>query len=316
MSEAQVILNDNQLVFMFSGQGSQKVGMGNDLSCSKVTREVLECASDVFGFDIAQLMAEGPQEKLDETLFAQPAIVAHSLALYRLLEERDIAPAACLGFSLGQVSALYASGMLGLEQALRFAKRRSEIMSEAATLTNGAMCALLGADEESVKALCEKCADGEVLVPANFNCPGQIVISGTVDAIARAKAVWESEKKRAMMLATSGAFHSPLMTEAAQELKAYLEAVEFASPKIPLICNVDARPLAVAEAAEHLSAHLTNPVRFTQSVQMLESAGADQFVEVGIGGVLIGLVKRINKSTERMLIQSVEDGELFAGNER
>lgn len=316
MSEAHMTLSNDRPIVLFSGQGSQKVGMGNDLDSSEVTRGVLECASDIFGFDVAQLLADGPQEKLDETLFAQPAIVTLSLALYRLMEERGSLPAACLGFSLGQVSALYASGMLDLEQTFRFAKRRSEIMSEAALSTKGAMCALLGADEESVEALCEECADGEVLVPANFNCPGQIVISGTVDAIARAKATWESEKKRAMMLATSGAFHSPLMADAAQELKAYLDNVEFASPKIPLICNVDARPLAASEAAEHLSAHLISPVRFMQSVQMLEGAGAERFVEVGVGGVLIGLVKRINKSTERTLIQSVEDEKLFAENER
>ena len=316
MSEVKVTLDNQKPIFMFSGQGSQKVSMGNDLNGSRVAQEVLECASDIFKFDVFEVMTKGPQEKLDETRYAQPAIVALSLALCRLLEEQNITPAACLGFSLGQVSALYASRMLTLEQTFHLAKRRSEIMSEAATATKGAMCALLGADEESVKVLCEECSHGEVLVPANYNCPGQIVISGTVEAIERAKAVWESQKKRAMMLATSGAFHSPLMSEAALKFKVYLGGVDFAAPEMPLICNTDARPLMASDAPDHLAAHLTCPVNFMQSIALLKNSGATQFVEVGIGGVLLGLMKRIDKSTERTLIQSVEDVQLFAHNER
>lgn len=217
---------------------------------------------------------------------------------------------------MGQVSALYASGMLTLEQTFRFAKRRSEVMAEAAESTRGAMCALLGADEESADALCEECAQDGVLVPANYNCPGQIVISGTAEAIERAKASWEAQKKRAVMLATSGAFHSPLMADAAEKLKAYLDQVEFAEPSVPLICNVDAKPLSAAKAPEHLAAHLTHPVRFSQSVRLLVDAGAKRFVEAGIGGVLVGLVKRIDKDTERTMIESAENARSFIRERR
>lgn len=313
---APVSIDTEKPVLMFSGQGSQKVGIGNDTRGVPSAREVFEAAADSFGFDVFRLISEGPQETLNETRYAQPAVVTLSLALYRILEEHGIEPAACLGFSLGQVSALYASGMLTLEQTFRFAKRRSEVMAEAAESTRGAMCALLGADEESADALCGECSQGEVLVPANYNCPGQIVISGTVEAIERAKTAWEAQRKRAVMLATSGAFHSPLMAEAAEELKAYLEQVEFVEPTVPLICNVDAKPLSAVEAPEHLAAHLTRPVRFMQSAQLLVDAGAKRFVEVGIGTVLVGLVKRIDKSIERTMIESAENAQSFIQERR
>lgn len=289
-------------VFMFSGQGSQKVGMGVDLKDEPRAQEVFACASDLFGFDVQAIMAQGPEETLNDTRYAQAVIVSMSLALVSMLEERGVEPSAVLGFSLGQISALYASRLLSLEETLTFARFRSQAMAQAAEVCPGAMCALLGAEEEAVKQLCEEASQGEVLVPANFNCPGQIVISGTVEAIDRAQQAWTEQKKRSARLATSGAFHSPLMQQAADEVLEYLNSITFKEPQVPLICNLDARPLTATDAAEHLSLHLTHPVLFQQSAGYLMDNGATTFAEVGFGGVLVGLMKRIDKSTTRILI--------------
>lgn len=288
---------------MFSGQGSQKPGMGGDLLAVKEVGEVFACASDVLGYDVADLVLNAEPDELNDTRNAQPALCVLSVAVARALMARGAEPAAVLGFSLGQVSALAVSGMLSDEATFAFVKVRSELMAEAAAAHPGAMSALLKADEESVAALCERCAEGEVLVPANFNCPGQIVVAGAPAAVARAEAAWAEAGKRSSRLATSGAFHSPLMAEAAAGLAAYLEDVEFSEPRIPLICNVAAAPLSAAEARDHLVRHLTSPVRFQQSVEALAGAGADTFVEVGFGGVLANLVKRIDKSATRACVQ-------------
>ena len=172
-------------VWMFSGQGAQKPGMGAGVAGDPAAREVYECASDHFGFDVARTSLEASQEELNETKRAQACMVALSVGLARALEARGHEPSAVLGFSLGQVSALAVSGMLSLEESMRFAAFRAEAMSRAAANGAGAMCALLGADEEAAAKLCDACADGDVLVPANYNCPGQIVISGSEAAIAR-----------------------------------------------------------------------------------------------------------------------------------
>ena len=208
-----------------------------------------------------------------------------------------------LGFSLGQVSALAVSGMLTDEATFALVKVRSQLMAEAAAAHPGAMSALLKADEDGVQALCEQCAEGDVLVPANFNCPGQIVIAGTPAAVERAEAAWAEAGKRSSRLATSGAFHSPLMASAAEGMAAYLESVEFSEARVPLVCNVTARPLSAADARENLVRHLTSPVRFDASVAALAAAGADTFVEVGFGGVLANLVKRIDKTATRACVQ-------------
>lgn len=290
-------------VFLCSGQGSQKPGMGTDLMDLPEVAKVFACASDVMGFDVADLVAHADVDELNDTRNAQPALCALSVAVARALMARGVEPAAVLGFSLGQVSALAISGMLTDEDTFAFVKARAALMAEAAAEHPGAMSALLKADEESVTVLCDECAEGEVLVPANFNCPGQIVIAGAPAAIERAEAAWATSGKRFSRLATSGAFHSPLMASAAEGMAAYLERVSFVEARIPLICNVTAEPLAAAEAREHLVRHLTSPVRFDASVSALTSAGADTFVEVGFGGVLANLVKRIDKTVARSCVQ-------------
>ena len=228
-----------------------------------------------------------------------------SVGIARALMARGAVPAAVLGFSLGQVSALAVSGMLSEEETYRFVKVRAEFMAEASSAHAGVMSALLKADDEAVRAVCESCAQGDVLVPANYNSPGQIVISGTPDAVARAEEAWAAEGKRFARLATSGAFHSPLMADAAEKLAEYLAGVEFSEPVIPLICNVDASPLSAACAREHLAEHLTHPVRFQQSVETLEEQGHTTFWEVGFGGVLENLVKRIDRKASRACVQDL-----------
>ena len=288
---------------MFSGQGSQKPGMGADLFAVEEVRATFACASDVLGFDVADLVLNAELEKLNDTRNAQPALCALSVAVARALMARGVQPAAVLGFSLGQVSALAVSGMLGDEATFALVKARSELMAEAAAAHPGAMSALLKADEDAVQALCDECAEDDVLVPANFNCPGQIVVAGTPEAVERAEAAWAAAGKRSSRLATSGAFHSPLMASAAEGMAAYLESVEFSEPRVPLICNVTAAPLSAADARESLVRHLTSPVRFDASVVALAAAGADTFVEVGFGGVLANLVKRIDKTATRACVQ-------------
>ena len=290
-------------VFMFSGQGAQKPGMGADLLDIPEVKGTFSCASDVLGYDVADLVLNADPDELNDTRNAQPALCVLSVGIARALMARGVQPAAVLGFSLGQVSALAVSGMLSDEATFALVKARSELMAEAAAAHPGVMSALLKADEDGVAALCEQCAEGEVLVPANFNCPGQIVIAGAPAAVERAEAAWAEAGKRSSRLATSGAFHSPLMADAAAGLAAYLDNVEFSEARIPLVCNVTAAPLSAADARENLVRHLTSPVRFDASVAALTAAGADMFVEVGFGGVLANLVKRIDKTATRACVQ-------------
>lgn len=298
-------------VFMFSGQGAQKPGMGESLFRVPEVKVVFDCASDVLGYDVAALMTSAPAEKLNDTRYAQPATCALSVGIASALQARGVQPQAVLGFSLGQVSALAVSGMLTYEETFSFVAERARLMAQAAAERPGVMSALLKADGESVEQLCEECAQGQVLVPANFNCPGQIVISGELAAVERAEAAWEAAGKRYARLATSGAFHSPLMQSAADELDAYLAEVDFKQPSVPLICNTDAQPLSAETARRHLVDHLTHPVRFEQSVQSLVDQGAAVFAEVGFGGVLSNLVKRIDRKAARPCIQDAASFDAF-----
>ena len=290
-------------VFMCSGQGSQKPGMGADLLDIPEVAQVFSCASDVFGFDAAALVAHAPAVELDDTRKAQAAVCTLSVAIARALMAHGARPTALLGFSLGQIGALALAGMVSDEVAFSIVRERSGFMAEAARENPGAMSALLKADDESVAALCAECARGDVLVPANYNCPGQIVVSGTVAAVSRAEEVWAARGGRFSRLAASGAFHSPLMEPAVAPFSAFIESVRFEEPEVPLICNVDARPLSAADAPAHLAAHLTHPVRFSASVEFLIRAGACEFVETGFGGVLANLVRRIDKNTVRACVQ-------------
>ncbi len=289
-------------VALFSGQGAQKPGMGADVQDIPTVADTYACASDTFGFDVCA-MSQGSAEALNTTTNAQAALVTLSVALTSVLEEYALRPQAALGFSLGQVSALYATGMLDQEDTFRVAKARAEAMERATHAFPGAMCALIGADETAAQSLCERCAQEGVLVVANYNCPGQIVISGSSDAVDRAQRLWADEGGRAVILATAGAFHSPLMQQAADDLAAYLETVTFKEPGIPLICNTDASALGVHDVRERLVRHLTHPVYFQQSVEALCSTGSTCFMEIGFGGTLVAFLRKIDKTLQRGTIQ-------------
>lgn len=308
------------IVFMASGQGSQKPGMGASLLAVPEVAETFACASDVLGKDIAALItAQVPEtaeaaEALNETRNAQAAIATLSIGIGRALQARGIEPAVLLGFSLGQISALALASMVSLEDAFRIIDVRSSLMNEAAQAKPGAMSALLKADPDAVAALCEACAQDQVLVPANYNSPGQIVISGEVDAITRAEEAWKAQGGRASRLATQGAFHSPLMQPAAVQFAEFLQTVDFADPQIPVLCNTDANYLDKQTIRQRLADHLTHPVLFDQSVQKLRGEGYGVFAEIGFGGVLQGLVKRIDKDATRFCIQDEASMEEFVAS--
>ena len=298
-------------VFLLSGQGAQRPGMGADLMGVAEVAAAFECASDVLGYDLAALVRDAAPEELNRTRVAQPALCALSVGLTRALQARGVAPAAVLGFSLGQAGALAVSGMLSDEAVFALVDVRAHLMDEAAREHPGAMSALLRAESDEVAALCAECAQGEVLVAANFNAPGQIVVSGAPGAVERAEVAWAARGRRSARLATSGAFHSPLMAPAAEQLGEYLQGVEFAEPRVPLICNTDARPMDAATARGRLTRHLTSPVLFQQSIEGLSAHGARAYVEVGFGGVLTNLVRRIDRGAARALVQDRESFEAY-----
>lgn len=295
-----------QLAFLCSGQGSQKPGMGADLLDIPEVAATFDRASEVFGHDIAKLCrAESDEEAaaLNDTRNAQAAIATLSIGIGRALMAHGVIPASLVGFSLGQVSALALSGMLTDDQAFALIAERSRIMGEVADANPGCMTALLKGTPEEVEAACAEAAQGDVLAPANYNSPAQVVVAGTVEAIERVEAAWKEAGKRASRLATSGAFHSPLMKAAREPFRNYLETVKFQEPAITVICNTDASPLDASTVRERLVDHLTNPVRFQQSIELLEGRGVNAYVEVGFGGVLANLVKRCAPSAARLCVQ-------------
>lgn len=287
--------------------------MGADLLDVAEVGETVALASEVLGYDVADLLRNAPAEKLNDTLYAQPATCVLSVGIARALMARGVAPQAVLGFSLGQVSALAVSGMLTDAETFALVAKRAELMARSAKDRPGVMSALLKATPEEVERICDEAACGQVLVAANFNSPGQIVISGEVEAVERAEEAWAAAGKRFARLATSGAFHSPLMHKAAEGLDAYLSGVTFKEPVIPVICNTDACEMDAESARARLVAHLTHPVLFQQSVEKLSGQGIDCFAEVGFGGVLSNLVKRIERGACRPCVQDRESFDAFVG---
>lgn len=296
-------------VWMCSGQGAQKVGMGADLIDIPEVREVFERASDVLEVDLIHLVKEGTEEEINDSFNAQALTMVLSVAIGKALLAQGKKPDALIGFSLGQISALALADIVSLDDAFRLLKVRAEAMAEACTMREGAMLALLGATHEDAEAVCEACAQGDVLLPANYNCPGQVVISGDVAAIDRAEEHWKGLKKKCARLNTAGAFHSPLMQPAADALAAYFESEDapaFAESDITIICNTDAQPFLVDEAADRLSAQVISPVCFQQGVESLMEQGENEFVEIGYGGVLWTMMKRISKEVDRKRVGTRE----------
>ena len=288
--------------FVFPGQGAQFVGMGKDLyEGSAEAKEMFEKANDILGFRITDLMFDGTEDDLKQTKVTQPAVFLHSVILAKTLGE-EFKPAMVAGHSLGEFSALTAAGALKFEDALKLVSARARAMQKACEIKPSTMAAVLALPDEKVEEICNG-IDG-VVVAANYNCPGQVVISGEVEAVnAACEAAKAAGAKRALVLKVGGGFHSPMMEPARQELAEAIAATEFSTPVCPVYQNVDARPHTdPEEIKQNLIAQLTAPVRWTQSVQNMIADGADHFIELGPGAVLQGLVKKINKemTTEGM----------------
>ena len=282
--------------YVFPGQGAQFVGMGKDLYDNNAeARALFEKANEILGFSITDLMFAGTDEDLRQTAVTQPAIFIHSVLLAKSLGA-DFQPDMVAGHSLGEFSALVAAGALSFEDGLRLVAARARAMQKACELTESTMAAVLALPDEKVEEICAG-IEGTV-VCANYNCPGQLVISGEVAAIdAACEALKEAGAKRALKLKVGGAFHSPCMEPARAELAAAIEATEFHTPVCPVFQNVDALPHTdPAEIKANLVAQLTAPVRWTQSVRNMIADGATEFVELGPGKVLQGLVAKIDPS--------------------
>lgn len=282
------------LALLFPGQGSQYVGMGKTLAeAYPVARETFEEADSILGFSLSALMAEGPDDALTATKNAQPAILAHSVAALRVAEERLGSVTVAAGHSLGEFSAHVAAGTLPFREALEAVRLRGELMYRTGSERPGIMAAVLGLDDAALENVCAR-VDAGICVPANFNSPGQIVISGDVAGVEQGmELAKDAGAKRVIPLNVSGAFHSPLMEPAALGLREHLHGIDFADPAYPVVSNVTARLVTSGSAARGLLVdQLTSPVRWAESVAAMVEAGADRFVEVGPGSVLSGLNRR------------------------
>ena len=290
--------------FVFPGQGAQFVGMGKDLyENNPVAKEMFDKANEILGFNITDLMLNGTDEDLRQTKVTQPAIFLHSVILAKTMGD-DFNPDMVAGHSLGEFSALVAAGALSFEDGLRLVSARAQAMQKACEKTPSTMAAVLALPDAKVEELCASVTEG-VVVPANYNCPGQIVISGSIEGVDAACAkMLEAGTKRALKLKVGGAFHSPLMEPARAELADAIAHTDFHAPKCPVYQNVNAEPQTDPETIKkNLIAQLTAPVRWTQTIQNMIAAGADTFVEVGPGAVLQGLVKKISSEVATSGIQ-------------
>ena len=296
-----------KLAFIFPGQGSQRAGMGKELAEQfPAARAVFDQADQALGFPLSKLCFEGPEEDLKLTANTQPAILTTSVAAYRALEEKGIAPDYVAGHSLGEYSALVASGCLSFPEAVVTVRNRGTYMQEAVPAGQGAMAALLGLPLPEVQQVCEQAAQGQVVVPANLNSPGQIVSSGHKEAVERAAAAAkDAGAKRAVLLPVSAPFHSSLLQPAAARLESDFQRIRFGGLSIPLVTNVDAEVIETPQAArDALLRQVPAPVRWEESMRKLMELGCDCFIEVGPGKVLAGLLRQIDRSVRAL---SVED---------
>ena len=296
----------NMKAYVFPGQGAQFVGMGKDLyENSELAKELFEKANEILGFRITDLMFEGTDEDLRQTKVTQPAIFLHSVILAKTLGD-DFKPEMVAGHSLGEFSALVANGALSFEDGLKLVSQRAMAMQKACEVEPSTMAAIIGLDDETVEKVCAEIE--EVVVPANFNCPGQLVISGSMKGIEIAcEKLKEAGAKRALPLKVGGAFHSPLMEPARVELEEAIENTKFSTPACPVYQNVNAKPVTdPSEIKKNLVAQLTAPVRFTQTMVNMIADGASSFTEVGPGKVIQGLVKKVDRKMETAGIDSYQ----------
>ncbi|MDR2733290.1 MAG: ACP S-malonyltransferase [Spirochaetota bacterium] len=286
------------VAFVFPGQGAQSVGMAQDIyDAFPEAREAFQTASRVLGYSVQELCFEGPEEKLRDTRFAQPALVTVSTAILRVLEASAILPDACAGHSLGEYAALVAAGKLSFEEALLLVAKRGELMAEADPQHIGAMTAIMGLSGEDIDAIIRDAAQGRVLAAANYNCPGQIVLSGDKNAIADAEALANTRgATNVVRLEVSGPFHSPLMRSAADAFLQYLQSARFVEGHAKVVSNVTASWYTQDEMALLLQKQIYSSVRWEDSIRFLAASGASRFIEVGPGKVIRGLMRRIDKT--------------------
>jgi [acyl-carrier-protein] S-malonyltransferase len=296
-----------QVAFLFPGQGSQASGMGQKLALEyPEAQQAFEEADQALGFPLSQLCFEGPDEELKKTENTQPALLAVSIAAYRVLEKRGFRPVAAAGHSLGEYSALVAAGALPFSDALRLVRKRGQYMQDAVPQGIGAMAALLKLPEGKLQAILQDAAQNQVVTAANLNSPDQVVIAGHAEAVERAmEAAKAAGAKRAIRLQVSAPFHSPLMRPAQQRLKSDLDALTFHDLAFPVVNNWQAQQISTAaEAAQGLYEQIPNPVQWTETILRMAHSGIEHFVEVGAGSVLVGLVRSINPA-----LSSVKFGE-------
>lgn len=295
--------------FVFPGQGAQFTGMGKELyENNETAKQLFEKANDILGFRITDIMFEGTAEELKQTRVTQPAVFLHSVITAICMGD-EFQPDMVGGHSLGEFSALVAAGALNFEDGLRLVFARAQAMQKACEVTPGTMAAIIALPDETIEATCaEVSAEGNgVVVPANYNCPGQLVISGNVDAVnAACEKLKAAGAKRALVLPVGGAFHSPLMQPAAEELQKAIEEVEFLTPRCPIYQNVDAQAHTdAAEIKKNLMAQLTASVKWTQEVNNMIEAGATEFTECGPGKALQGMIAKIAKGNDAVTVKGI-----------
>ncbi|EGQ7982092.1 ACP S-malonyltransferase [Vibrio vulnificus] len=299
----------SKFAIVFPGQGSQAVGMLADLGEQyEIVKQTFAQASEALGYDLWALVQNGPAEDLNQTFRTQPALLASSVAIWRVWQELGLAqPENLAGHSLGEYSALVCAGVIDFQEAIKLVELRGQLMQEAVPAGTGAMYAIIGLDDEAIAKACEEAAQGDVVSPVNFNSPGQVVIAGSKDAVERAGALCkEAGAKRALPLPVSVPSHCALMKPAAEKLAVALESIEFKAPQLPVINNVDVvAETDPAKIKDALVRQLYSPVRWTESVELMSSQGVEKLLEMGPGKVLTGLTKRIVKSLEAVAVNDV-----------
>ncbi|MBV7388059.1 ACP S-malonyltransferase [Pasteurellaceae bacterium TAE3-ERU1] len=303
---------------VFPGQGSQAIGMLGELASHyNVVEETFKQASDVLGYDLWALVQSGQAEELNQTWRTQPALLAASVAVYRVWQEKypDLKPAVMAGHSLGEFSALVCAGVIDFQDAIKLVELRGRLMQKAVPQGTGAMYAIIGLDDQTIIDCCEKAAEGEVVSAVNFNSPGQVVIAGAKSAVERAAQLCkDAGAKRALPLAVSVPSHCALMKPAADQLTVALDSISFKAPQVPVINNVDVKQQTSADDIRSaLVRQLYSPVRWSESVEKMASQGVAVLVEMGPGKVLTGLAKRINKSLDACAVNDVNSLDAAAG---